>query len=112
MIQRIAKVLGGVLLFGGCLPMVAVLPGAMATGLGALGIRATSGPFESLARSLAPVAQPLLIVGLLLLVVAALRCSWAATAIVLVGGVLLYAACTDCRGWGAQAARVTQVWAT
>jgi len=70
--------------------MVAVLPGAMATGRGALGIRTTSGPFESLARGLAPVAQPLLIVGLLLLVVAALRCSWAATAIVLVGGVLLY----------------------
>jgi len=56
---------------GGCAGMVAMLPGATAGALGAIGIGGSS----ALARTLSPVAQPLFIASAILVLLGALACS-------------------------------------
>jgi hypothetical protein len=87
---RVVQAVGGVLTLASCLPMVAMLPGAVATLLTTLGITTTSGPLAPLARSLAPVARPLLVAAVLLLVVGSLRCGIGPATLAAVGGTLLY----------------------
>jgi len=91
---RVLPVGGGALGFVSCVPMVAALPGAAATVLGTLGVSATTGSRGALSRAVAPVAQPLLIVSLLLLIAGALRCGRGPAGAVAIGGALLYARCT------------------
>jgi len=87
---RVVQALGGVLTLASCLPMVAMLPGAVAALLATLGITTTSGPLAPVARSLAPVARPLLVAAVLLLVVGSLRCGIGPAILAAVGGTLLY----------------------
>lgn len=75
---------------GSCPPMIAMLPGAVATVLTTIGIKATAGPFAPAARALAPVARPLLVIATTVLVVGALRCGWLVAVVAAVGGTLLY----------------------
>jgi hypothetical protein len=84
------QALGGVLTLASCLPMVTMLPGAVATLLATLGSTATSGPFAPVARGLAPVARPLLIAAVLLLVAGSPRCGIGPAILAVVGGTLLY----------------------
>lgn len=88
--DRLVPVGGAVLGAASCVPMIAVLPGAAATVLGAVGVSATTGPWGALSRVLGPVAQPLLILSLLLMLAGALRCGWGPAAAVALGGGLLY----------------------
>lgn len=69
--------------------MVAMLPSAAATVLGSVGASAT-GPWGALSRTLGPVARPLLILSLLMMLAGALRCGWVSAAAVTLGGSLLY----------------------
>jgi hypothetical protein len=84
------QALGGVLALAGCVPMVAMLPGAVATLLTTLGLSTTSGPLAPVARSLAPIARPLLIAAVLLLLVGSLRCGAGPAILAAAGGTLLY----------------------
>jgi hypothetical protein len=52
------QALGGVLALVSCVPMVAMLPGAVATLLTTIGITTTSGPLAPVAQGLAPIARP------------------------------------------------------
>src|ERR671930_1863978 len=61
---------GAVGVAAGCAGMVAMLPGAAAGVLGAIGISGSS----ALARALSPVAEPLFIVSGVLVIVGALAC--------------------------------------
>jgi hypothetical protein len=70
--------------------MLAMLPGGIASGLGALRVKATDGPEAPLARFLTPAVQPLLLVGVTALVVATLRCGLRPAVLALAGGGLLY----------------------
>ncbi len=67
--------------------MVAMLPGAAATALATLGVDASTGPWAALRHALDPVARPLLVLSVLLLVAGSLRCGRAPAA---AGGALLY----------------------
>jgi len=84
------QAVGGVLTLASCLPMVAMLPGAVATLLTTIGITTTSGPLAPVARGLAPVARPLLVAAVLLLVVGSLRCGIGPAILAAMGGTLLY----------------------
>ena len=75
---------------GSCLPMLAMLPGGIATALSVVGIKSTTGPAAPLARFLAPAAQPLLFVGIAGLVLATLRCGLRPALLAAAGGGLLY----------------------
>jgi hypothetical protein len=66
--------------------MVAMLPGAAAGLLGAIGITSSSG----LARTLSPVAEPLFIVSAVLVIVGALTCGRLVVVLSVAGSVLLY----------------------
>jgi hypothetical protein len=89
--ERLLKALGAVAVVGSCIPMLAVLPAAVTTSSGVIGIKTTSGPFEPLAKVVAPVARPLLAVGIALLIFTALRCSLTPVALTVLGGALFYA---------------------
>lgn len=85
------RTLGGVLTFASCLPMLSALPAAVATVLSTVGVRTTSGPFAPVARALAPVASPLLVLATLVLVVGMLRrCGIQPAVLVWTAGALLY----------------------
>lgn len=73
-------------LVAGCAGMAAMLPGAAAGALGAIGI----GGSGVLARTFAPVAEPLFIASASLVVVAALACSRLVAASAVAGSTLLY----------------------
>lgn len=73
-----------------CIPMVAMLPGAVAVLLSTFGIHTTSGLFAPVVRVLAPFARPLLIVATLALLVGALRCGLRVAVLAAIGGTLLY----------------------
>ncbi len=64
----LVRAAGGVLATASCLPMVAMLPGAAATALATLGVEASAGPWAALRHALDPVARPLLVLSVLLLV--------------------------------------------
>lgn len=70
--------------------MVAMLPGATATVLSTLGANASTGPWAAVRHALDPVARPLLIVSVLLLVAGSLRCGRTPAAMAAAGGGLLY----------------------
>lgn len=88
--ERVLRVLAAVFGAASCLPMLAMLPAGVATLASTVGIHATSGPAAPLARSLAPVARPLLVLATLSLVGAALRCGIRPAVLAGVGGTLLY----------------------
>jgi len=77
--------------------MVAMLPGAAAGVLGAIGISGSSG----LARTLSPVAEPLFIVSAVLVILAALACSWLVALLGISGSVLLYLSMFELASGGA-----------
>ncbi len=81
---------GGVLAAASCLPMVTMLPGAAATALATLGVDASTGPWAALRHTLNPVARPLLVLSVLLLIAGSLRCGRAPAALAAAGGALLY----------------------
>lgn len=87
---RLARAAGGVLAAASCLPMVAMLPPAAATALATLGVDASTGPWAALRRALDPVARPLLVLSVLLLIAGSLRCGRAPAALAAAGGALLY----------------------
>ncbi|SDY78325.1 hypothetical protein SAMN05661080_04593 [Modestobacter sp. DSM 44400] len=70
--------------------MVAMLPAAAATAFSVLGADATSGPWATVRRALDPIAQPLLIASVLLLIAATLRCGRGPALLVTAGGAALY----------------------
>lgn len=71
--------------------MLSALPAAVATVLSTVGVRTTSGPFAPVARALAPVASPLLVLATLVLVVGMLRrCGIQPAVLVGTAGTLLY----------------------
>lgn len=78
---------GVVLGVGSCVPMVAALPAGAAAVFGAVGITATVPG----AHTIAPVAEPMLILSILLLVVGMARCGRALIVTAVVGGALVYA---------------------
>lgn len=88
--HRALRRLAPVLALGGCIPMVAMLPAAAAATLGAIGVRASSGPFAPVARVLAPVGGPLIIAATAALVAGLLRCGRLPTLVGGAGGTLLY----------------------
>lgn len=71
---------------GGYAGMVAMLPGAAAGVLGAIGISGSS----ALARTLSPVAEPLFIISALLVIMGALACSRLVVVFAVGGSTLLY----------------------
>lgn len=87
---RALRALGGVLGFGGCLPMLAMLPSGVAGVLAAVGVKFTSGPFAPVADFLSPAAKPLLVVATLTLVAGVLHCGRLPAAVGAAGGTLLY----------------------
>ncbi len=70
----------------GCAAMAAVLPGAIASVLGVIGITGSS----AFARTLAPAAEPLFIVSAVMLVLGGLFCSKVVTLLLASGSALLY----------------------
>ncbi len=85
-----ARTLSGAGLLASCVPMVAMLPGAVAGVLAFVGLGASSAAVTTLAPTLNDVAQPLLLVSAVLLAVSGLRCNPIAVALAAAGGVLLY----------------------
>jgi hypothetical protein len=85
----LVRAAGGVLAVASCLPMVAMLHGAAATALSTLGADAATGPWAALRHALGPVARPLLVLSVLLLVAGSLRCGRAPAALAAAGGALL-----------------------
>jgi hypothetical protein len=77
---------GAVGVAAGCAGMVAMLPGAAAGVLGAIGISGSS----ALAQTLSPVAEPLFIASGILVIVGALACGRLVALLSLTGCVLLY----------------------
>jgi hypothetical protein len=71
--------------------MVAMLPGTAAAALAAVGVAATTGPWAAVRHTLNPVAEPLLIASVLLLIGATLRCGRGPAALVTLGGMTLFA---------------------
>lgn len=84
------RTLSGAGLLASCIPMVAMLPGAVAGALAFVGLGASSAAVTTLAPALSDVAQPLLLVSAALLTVSGLRCSRTAVGLAAAGGVLLY----------------------
>ncbi len=85
-----AQTASGAGLLISCIPMVAMLPGAVGGALGLVGLGASSVVVSRLAPALNVIAQPLLLLSAVLLVVGGLRCSRGIVALALIGGVLLY----------------------
>jgi len=85
----LVRAAGGGLAAASCLPMVAMLPAAAATALATLGVDASTGPWAALRRALDPVARPLLVLSVLLLVTGSLRCGRAPAALAAAGGAVL-----------------------
>ena len=77
---------GAVGVTAGCAGMVAMLPGAAAGVLGAVGISSSG----ALARTLSPVAEPLFIVSAVLVILGALACTRLVAALSVAGSALLY----------------------
>ncbi len=77
---------GAVGVAAGCAGMVAMLPGAAAGLLGAIGISSSG----ALARTLSPVAEPLFIVSAVLVMLGALACSRLVVVLAVAGSALLY----------------------
>ena len=88
----ILKVIGTLLTAISCIPMLAMLPGGVLSGLALLGITAASAPIAALGASLALVAQPLLLVSVGLIIAGHLRCGRSPVLLAAGGGLLLYLA--------------------
>ena len=88
--ERVLRGLAVAVGLGSCLPMLAMLPGGIATALAVVGLKSATGPAAPLARFLSPAAQPLLLVGIAGLVLATLRCGLRPALLALAGGGLLY----------------------
>lgn len=73
-----------------CVPMLVMLPAALAGVLATVGVRAEAGWVQALSTVLGPVAQPLLVASTLLLAAGALVCGRLPVAAALAGGTLLY----------------------
>lgn len=86
------KFTGAALTAVSCIPMLAALPGGIVAVLGLLGITATSVPIVALTSPLAPIAQPLLLVSIGLLIAGHLRCGWLPALLAAIGGLLIYLA--------------------
>lgn len=100
---------GAVGIATGCASMVAMLPGAAAGLLGAVGISSSG----ALTRTLVPVAEPLFIASAALVIVGALACGRLVALLSLAGTVLLYLsmfrlASGGSSGGGSMAAMATQ----
>ncbi len=77
---------GAVGVAAGCAGMVAMLPGAAAGVLGAVGISSSS----VLARTLSPLAEPLFILSAVLVILGALACGRMVAVLSVAGSALLY----------------------
>lgn len=84
------RVLGGVGAAVSCVPMVAMVPGGVASVFGLVGLGAGSGAVVALSPGLSMVERPLLLVSTALLAVSGLRCGRAAVLSAVAGGILLY----------------------
>lgn len=85
-LRRGGNVVGALGVAAGCAGMVAMLPGAVASALGLVGITGSS----AFARTLSPVAEPLFLASAAFLVVGALLCSRLVTLLAVAGTALLY----------------------
>lgn len=85
-----ARTVSGAGLVVSCVPMVAMLPGAVGGALGLVGLGTSGAAAARWAPALNVVAQPLLLFSIALLVVGGLRCGRLAVALAAVGGGLLY----------------------
>lgn len=85
-----AQTVSGAGLVVSCIPMVAMLPGAVGGALGLVGLGASSAVVSRLTPALNGVAQPLLFLSIALLVVGGLRCGRVVMVLALIGGALLY----------------------
>jgi len=90
--HTVLKSAGAALTAASCIPMLAMLPSGIVTVLALIGITATSPPIVALAAPLPPVAQPLLLVSLALLIAGHLRCGWSPLLFAAAGGLLVYLA--------------------
>lgn len=86
LVRRACGGAGALGIAAGCAGMVAMLPGAIAGALGAIGITGSS----ALARTLSPVAEPLFIASAVLLLFAALTCGRLVSLLAFAGSTLLY----------------------
>lgn len=86
------RLAGAALAAASCIPMLAMLPGGVVTVLALLGITATAAPVVGLGAFLAPIAQPLLILSVGMLVLGHLRCGWPPALLAAIGGLLVYLA--------------------
>lgn len=85
-----AQAASGAGLLVSCIPMVAMLPGAVGGALGLVGLGASGAVVSRLAPALNAVALPLLMFSVLLLIVGGLRCGGIVVSLAMIGGVLLY----------------------
>ena len=85
-----AQTASGAGLLVSCIPMAAMLPGAVGGALGLVGLGTSSAVVSRLAPALNVVAQPLLLFSVMLLVVGGLRCGRIVVSLAMIGGVLLY----------------------
>src|SRR3990172_1903177 len=86
------KIAGAALTAVSCIPMLSLLPGGVIAVFALLGISATSAPIGALAAALAPVAQPLLLISIAMLIAGHLRCGWSPIFFAVIGGLLIYLA--------------------
>ena len=86
----ILRLLGAILALVSCIPMLAMLPAGFATALTLIGLAAP--PLVGWATPLAPIAPPLLVLSVALLVIGNLRCGWQAASLAAAGGLLVYLA--------------------
>ena len=86
----IFRLLGAALALLSCIPMLAMLPAGFATALALIGLAAP--PLVTWATPLAPIAPPLLILSVALLVIGTLRCGWQPASLAALGGLLVYLA--------------------
>lgn len=84
------RLFGAILAVVSCIPMLAMLPAGFATVLAVLGLAAP--PLVAWATPLAPIAPPLLILSIALLVIGNLRCGWQPASLAALGGLLVYVA--------------------
>jgi len=84
------RLFGAILALVSCIPMLAMLPVGFATALALIGLAAP--PLVAWATPLAPIAPPLLILSVALLVIGNLRCGWQPASLAALGGLLVYLA--------------------
>ncbi|MEP6896002.1 MAG: hypothetical protein ABI986_10380 [Chloroflexota bacterium] len=84
------RLLGAIVALVSCIPMLAMLPAGFATVLALLGLAAP--PLVAWATPFAPIAPPLLILSVAILVIGNLRCGWQPASLAALGGLLVYLA--------------------